>query len=60
MLIPKRVKHRKQHHPGRSGAAKGGTAQELATIENGGHNAPGGAAWAARLIMFYAGGSLTP
>ena len=25
MLIPKRVKHRKQHHPGRSGAAKGGT-----------------------------------
>jgi len=26
MLIPRRVKHRKQHHPGRSGAAKGGTA----------------------------------
>lgn len=25
MLIPKRVKHRKQHHPGRSGGAKGGT-----------------------------------
>ena len=25
MLIPKRVKHRKQHHPGRSGAASGGT-----------------------------------
>ena len=25
MLIPRRVKHRKQHHPGRSGAAKGGT-----------------------------------
>ncbi|HQV82090.1 MAG TPA: 50S ribosomal protein L16, partial [Ornithinibacter sp.] len=24
MLIPRRVKHRKQHHPGRSGAAKGG------------------------------------
>lgn len=24
MLIPKRVKHRKQHHPGRSGATKGG------------------------------------
>ena len=26
MLIPRRVKHRKQHHPNRSGAAKGGTA----------------------------------
>lgn len=25
MLIPKRVKHRKQHHPGRRGDAKGGT-----------------------------------
>ena len=25
MLIPKRVKHRKQHHPTRSGMAKGGT-----------------------------------
>ncbi len=25
MLIPRRVAHRKQHHPGRSGAAKGGT-----------------------------------
>ena len=25
MLIPRRVKHRKQHHPSRSGAAKGGT-----------------------------------
>ena len=25
MLIPRRVKHRKQHHPGRSGQAKGGT-----------------------------------
>ena len=25
MLIPRRVRHRKQHHPGRSGAAKGGT-----------------------------------
>ncbi|PZU40704.1 MAG: 50S ribosomal protein L16, partial [Arsenicicoccus sp.] len=25
MLIPRRVKHRKQHHPGRSGNAKGGT-----------------------------------
>lgn len=25
MLIPRRVKHRKQHHPKRSGAAKGGT-----------------------------------
>jgi large subunit ribosomal protein L16 len=25
MLIPRRVKHRKQHHPKRSGPAKGGT-----------------------------------
>ncbi|BBE23647.1 hypothetical protein MN0502_25300 [Arthrobacter sp. MN05-02] len=25
MLIPRRVKFRKQHHPGRSGAATGGT-----------------------------------
>jgi large subunit ribosomal protein L16 len=25
MLIPRRVKHRKQHHPSRSGAASGGT-----------------------------------
>ena len=25
MLIPRRVKHRKQHHPDRTGAAKGGT-----------------------------------
>ena len=25
MLIPKRVKHRKQHHPSRKGGAKGGT-----------------------------------
>ena len=25
MLIPRRVKHRKQHHPDRSGRAKGGT-----------------------------------
>ena len=25
MLIPRRVKHRKQHHPKRSGNAKGGT-----------------------------------
>lgn len=25
MLIPKRVKHRKQHHPTRRGVAKGGT-----------------------------------
>jgi len=24
-LIPRRVRHRKQHHPGRSGAATGGT-----------------------------------
>ena len=26
MLIPRKVKHRKQHHPGRSGQATGGTA----------------------------------
>ena len=26
MLIPRRVRHRKQHHPDRSGTAKGGTA----------------------------------
>ena len=26
MLIPRRVKHRKQHHPKRSGMSKGGTA----------------------------------
>ena len=26
MLIPRRVKHRKQHHPDRGGPAKGGTA----------------------------------
>ena len=26
MLIPRRVKHRKQHHPSRSGRSKGGTA----------------------------------
>ena len=25
MLIPRRVKHRKQHHPKRGGASKGGT-----------------------------------
>ena len=25
MLIPRRVKHRKQHHPNRRGQAKGGT-----------------------------------
>jgi large subunit ribosomal protein L16 len=25
MLIPRRVKHRKQHHPDRNGGAKGGT-----------------------------------
>ncbi|RAE29331.1 50S ribosomal protein L16, partial [Burkholderia multivorans] len=25
MLIPRRVKYRKQHHPKRGGAAKGGT-----------------------------------
>ena len=25
MLIPRKVKYRKQHHPKRSGAAKGGT-----------------------------------
>ena len=33
MLIPRRVKYRKQHHPKRSGAAKGGT--ELAFGEHG-------------------------
>ena len=33
MLIPRRVKYRKQHHPKRSGAAKGGT--ELAFGEYG-------------------------
>ncbi len=26
MLMPRRVAHRKQHHPTRGGAAKGGTA----------------------------------
>ena len=26
MLMPRRVKHRKQHHPGRSGASTGATA----------------------------------
>ena len=25
MLIPRRVKHRKQHHPKRAGRSKGGT-----------------------------------
>ena len=25
MLMPRRVKHRKQHHPKRTGSAKGGT-----------------------------------
>ncbi|HAN70531.1 MAG TPA: 50S ribosomal protein L16, partial [Actinobacteria bacterium] len=25
MLIPRRVKHRKQHHPTRRGVSKGGT-----------------------------------
>ena len=25
MLIPRKVKHRKQHHPGRTGQATGGT-----------------------------------
>src|SRR6478736_2686849 len=25
MLMPRRIKHRKQHHPKRTGAAKGGT-----------------------------------
>ena len=29
MLIPKRVAHRKQHHPRRSGKAKGGTKVEF-------------------------------
>ena len=31
MLIPRRVKHRKQHHPTRSGAAKGGTRATFGT-----------------------------
>lgn len=25
MLVPRKIKHRKQHHPSRSGASKGGT-----------------------------------
>jgi len=29
MLIPKRVAHRKQHHPRRTGKAKGGTKVEF-------------------------------
>ena len=29
MLVPRRVKHRKQHHPKRSGAAKGGTTIDM-------------------------------
>ena len=29
MLMPRRIKHRKQHHPKRSGAAKGGTTPRL-------------------------------
>ena len=32
MLIPRRVKHRKQHHPTRRGAAKGGTAVTFGTF----------------------------
>ena len=28
MLIPRKVKHRKQHHPSRSGKASGGTADD--------------------------------
>ena len=32
MLIPRRVKHRKQHHPDRSGAAKGGTELTFGTF----------------------------
>ena len=31
MLIPRRVKHRKQHHPKRTGAAKGGTSVSFGT-----------------------------
>jgi large subunit ribosomal protein L16 len=34
MLIPRRVKHRKQHHPDRSGAAKGGTELSFGTYGN--------------------------
>ena len=29
MLIPRKVKYRKQHHPGRSGQATGGTKVQL-------------------------------
>ena len=29
MLIPRKVKYRKQHHPGRSGQATGGTKVSL-------------------------------
>ena len=32
MLIPRRTKHRKQHHPTRSGMAKGGTDLALSLI----------------------------
>ena len=32
MLIPKRVAHRKQHHPRRTGKAKGGTKVEFGDL----------------------------
>jgi large subunit ribosomal protein L16 len=32
MLIPRKVKHRKQHHPRRTGAAKGGTKVTFGTL----------------------------
>ena len=35
MLIPRRVKHRKQHHPNRHGAAKGGTAIAFVVLQEG-------------------------
>ncbi len=34
MLMPRKVKHRKQHHPGRSGMAKGGTSVAFGEFGN--------------------------
>ena len=39
MLIPRRVKHRKQHHPDRRGAAKGGTRVDLRRVRHPGARA---------------------
>ena len=39
MLMPRRVKHRKQHHPKRTGAAKGGTAARLRRLRHPGDRA---------------------